>query len=236
MYGNTLRENREIPCPPVADGRRRAASGSPRTYADDERAREVGQARSTGEVRRTRAGASGWRRGWREGDWPKGTRASKTRPGRRAGQGVHSALERVRRGSNEGQGSSGSPRSCTTSTTWRRSGRPTSALKREAAPGVDGETWRDYGERLEANLQDLSARLQAGGVPGEAGPQGVHPEGGRAAAAARRRRAGGQDRPAGDGRGAERHLRGGLPRLLVRVPAGAQPARCAGCARTVGTH
>ena len=35
-------------------------------------------------------------------------------------------------------------------------------LKRNAAPGVDGKTWRDYGEHLEANLTDLSARLQRG--------------------------------------------------------------------------
>jgi RNA-directed DNA polymerase len=36
------------------------------------------------------------------------------------------------------------------------------ALKREAAPGVDGETWRHYGEALEEHLQDLSERLQRG--------------------------------------------------------------------------
>ena len=35
-------------------------------------------------------------------------------------------------------------------------------LKREAAPGVDGETWQHYGEDLEDNLQDLSARLKRG--------------------------------------------------------------------------
>ena len=35
-------------------------------------------------------------------------------------------------------------------------------LKREAAPGVDGQTWQAYGEDLEANLQDLSARLKRG--------------------------------------------------------------------------
>ena len=35
-------------------------------------------------------------------------------------------------------------------------------LKKEAAPGVDGETWRHYGEELERNLQDLSERLQRG--------------------------------------------------------------------------
>jgi len=36
------------------------------------------------------------------------------------------------------------------------------ALKKEAAPGVDGETWRHYGEDLERNLQDLSERLKRG--------------------------------------------------------------------------
>src|SRR5579859_2141081 len=35
-------------------------------------------------------------------------------------------------------------------------------LKKEAAPGVDGETWRHYGETLEANLHDLSERLKRG--------------------------------------------------------------------------
>src|SRR5260370_40335200 len=35
-------------------------------------------------------------------------------------------------------------------------------LKKEAAPGVDGETWRHYGEELERNLQDLSERLTRG--------------------------------------------------------------------------
>ena len=36
------------------------------------------------------------------------------------------------------------------------------SIKREAAPGVDGETWRHYGESLEANLRDLSGRLKRG--------------------------------------------------------------------------
>jgi len=36
------------------------------------------------------------------------------------------------------------------------------SLKREAAPGVDGETWRHYGEDLEDNLHDLSHRLKRG--------------------------------------------------------------------------
>jgi RNA-directed DNA polymerase len=36
------------------------------------------------------------------------------------------------------------------------------SLKKDAASGVDGETWRHYGESLEDNLQDLSHRLQRG--------------------------------------------------------------------------
>src|SRR5438552_173983 len=35
-------------------------------------------------------------------------------------------------------------------------------LKREAAAGVDGETWRHYGERLEENLRDLADRVKRG--------------------------------------------------------------------------
>jgi RNA-directed DNA polymerase len=36
------------------------------------------------------------------------------------------------------------------------------SLKKEAAAGVDGETWRHYGETLEVNLRDLSERLKRG--------------------------------------------------------------------------
>src|SRR5712692_2488828 len=37
------------------------------------------------------------------------------------------------------------------------------SLERGAAPGVDGETWRHYGEDLEEYLRDLSGRLARGG-------------------------------------------------------------------------
>lgn len=36
------------------------------------------------------------------------------------------------------------------------------ALKRRAAPGVDGVTWRDYEANLEGNLQELHAKVQGG--------------------------------------------------------------------------
>src|SRR5437588_4063971 len=62
------------------------------------------------------------------------------------------------------------------------------AIKKDAAAGVDGQTWEQYGEKLEENLQDLSARLKRGayrakpvrrvyipkvGKPGELRPLGV---------------------------------------------------------------
>jgi len=36
------------------------------------------------------------------------------------------------------------------------------ALKRQAAPGVDGVTWQDYEAELKNNLQDLHARVHRG--------------------------------------------------------------------------
>jgi group II intron reverse transcriptase/maturase len=36
------------------------------------------------------------------------------------------------------------------------------AIRPQAAPGVDGVTWADYGQELEVNLQDLHVRVQAG--------------------------------------------------------------------------
>jgi len=36
------------------------------------------------------------------------------------------------------------------------------AIEHDAAAGIDGETWRHYGENLKGNLEDLSARLARG--------------------------------------------------------------------------
>jgi group II intron reverse transcriptase/maturase len=36
------------------------------------------------------------------------------------------------------------------------------AVRHDAAPGIDGQTWQAYGEELEGNLQDLSGRLRRG--------------------------------------------------------------------------
>ena len=37
-----------------------------------------------------------------------------------------------------------------------------SGMNRKASAGVDGQTWEQYGENLESNLQDLSGRLHRG--------------------------------------------------------------------------
>ena len=91
---------------------------------------------------------------------PEGSAASKTRPGRRAGQGATNALDRVRQVAQK-----------------EREARFTAllhhvdvdrlraaywALKPKAAPGVDGVTWRVYGQNLERNLRDLHRRVHRG--------------------------------------------------------------------------
>jgi hypothetical protein len=45
------------------------------------------------------------------------------------------------------------------------------ALKRDAAPGIDGETWQHYGEALEENLRDLSGRLGRSRSSGRTSPR-----------------------------------------------------------------
>ena len=102
------------------------------------------------------------------------------------------------------------------------------ALKRDAAPGVDGLTWQDYEQDLERNLVELHARVHRGAYRAQPSRRRYIPK------------PDGRQRPlgiaaledkivqTGGGRGAERDLRGRLPRVLVRVPAGTRPARCAG--------
>src|SRR6266536_3419644 len=98
------------------------------------------------------------------------------------------------------------------------------ALSPTAAAGVDEVTWQDYGNDLEGSLRDLHARVQRGAYRAKPSRR-VY-----IAKADGRLRSlgvaafGGQDRPARRRRGRERRLRGGFPRLLVRVSTGARPA------------
>jgi group II intron reverse transcriptase/maturase len=91
-------------------------------------------------------------------------RFNKTSSGRSAGKGVTdlpNALERIRQAARR-------DKRMRFTALWhhvydtKHLRRAYYSLKRDAAPGVDGETWRGYGASLEGNLLDLSGRLQRG--------------------------------------------------------------------------
>ena len=47
------------------------------------------------------------------------------------------------------------------------------AMKRDAAPGVDGMTWETYEQDLDRRIEDLHARVQSRSVPGASRPVGA---------------------------------------------------------------
>jgi RNA-directed DNA polymerase len=91
---------------------------------------------------------------------PEGNMASETRPGRSAGQGVSSDLDRVRQVAREGKDVRFT--ALFHHVTVDRMREAYRAIRPGAAAGVDGVTWRDYGLDLEANLRDLHARVHGG--------------------------------------------------------------------------
>jgi RNA-directed DNA polymerase len=91
---------------------------------------------------------------------PKGNTASETRPGRGAGQGVSSDLDRVRQVARKDRDVRFT--ALLHHVTVDRLREAYRAIRSDAAAGVDGVTWRDYGQDLEANLRDLHARVQRG--------------------------------------------------------------------------
>jgi len=102
------------------------------------------------------------------------------------------------------------------------------ALKRKAAAGVDGVTWQDYdGPRAEA--QGPPREGPPGSVSAATISPDVHTEGGRSTKAAGDRSSGRQDRLGRMCHSAQRHLRRGFPRILIRVPTWTRAARCVGC-------
>jgi RNA-directed DNA polymerase len=90
----------------------------------------------------------------------KGNVAGETRPGPRAGQGAPSELDRVRRMARMDKDARFT--ALLHHVNIERLRAAYWALKPKAAPGVDGVTWEDYGEDLEANLRDLHDRVHRG--------------------------------------------------------------------------
>jgi RNA-directed DNA polymerase len=91
---------------------------------------------------------------------PKGNTAGDTRPGRSAGLGVSSDLDRVRQVARRDGGVRFT--ALLHHVTLDRLREAYRAVSPNAAAGVDGVTWRDYGLDLEANLSDLHARVARG--------------------------------------------------------------------------
>ena len=86
--------------------------------------------------------------------------ASKTRPGHSAGVSATSALDRVRHVAQTDKEARFTALLHHVSLDRLRAAYW--ALQPKAAPGVDGVTWQDYGQDLEANLQDLHGRVHRG--------------------------------------------------------------------------
>jgi RNA-directed DNA polymerase len=91
---------------------------------------------------------------------PEGNTARETRPGPSAGQGVSSDLDRVRQVARKDRDVRFT--ALLHHVDVDRLREAYRAISPNAAPGVDGVTWRDYGLDLEANLRDLHARVQRG--------------------------------------------------------------------------
>jgi len=93
------------------------------------------------------------------------------------------------------------------------------SLERDSAPGIDGVTWQTYGETLEEKLEDLHDKVHRGSYRARPARRTYIPK------------ADGSKRPlsiSGGRDGSRSNLRGRLPRVLLRVSAGARPAQCAG--------
>ena len=90
----------------------------------------------------------------------KGNAGSKPRPGRSAGPGVSSALDRVRQVAQRDKDARFTALLHHVDPAALRMAYR--AISPAAAPGVDGVTWAAYGQNLEANLRDLHERVQQG--------------------------------------------------------------------------
>ena len=90
----------------------------------------------------------------------KGNAASETRPGRSAGFGVSSELDRVRQVAVRDKDARFT--ALLHHVSVHRLMLAFDDLKKSAAPGVDGVTWQAYEQNLHENLRDLHGRVQSG--------------------------------------------------------------------------
>src|SRR3990172_8038011 len=159
MHGRISRENRESPGLPVADG-----DGGPRREVCGLTPAMNGSGQSDSPIVPTKfpnkAGEPA-AEGMEGEGLAKGNPSQQTAPRAQDRVGALSALERVRQAAKR-------DKQVRFTTLLHHVYKVEHlrqsyyALKREAAPGIDGETWQHYGEALEENLRDLSGRLARG--------------------------------------------------------------------------
>jgi hypothetical protein len=89
----------------------------------------------------------------------KGITDSTTRPGLSAGPDVSNGLDRVREAARQDKDARFS--ALLHHVDFNRLWAAYWAIRPEAAPGVDGVTWEDYGQDLEGNLRSLLARVHS---------------------------------------------------------------------------
>ena len=153
-----MHENREVPVPPV-----RCAPGGPLREGQGRKPEMNGPGKSDSPiipmkalnktVRAVAEAAEG--RGL-----AKGNTTSTTRSGHSAGPSVPNGLERVRQVATKDKDARFT--ALLHHVDVNRLREAYLAVRPGAAPGVDGVTWRTYGQDLETNLQDLHRRVHTG--------------------------------------------------------------------------
>jgi RNA-directed DNA polymerase len=157
--GHSMRENREIPCPPRGDG-----PGGRAGKVDDHKPAMHGHGKSDSSIVPTKppnkAGSPAAEVAEGRGLTKENGLQQNTRRTQGRNQRVPSALERVRQVAVRDKGERFS--ALLHHVTVERLREAFLAIRKNAAPGVDGVTWEHYGADLEPRLENLHARVQRG--------------------------------------------------------------------------
>lgn len=159
-HGSFLHENREIPMPPVDDGAAgragKATSRNPAMNGPGKSDEPVVPMKRSNKVASVATEEIAEGRGEAKGNTAK-RNADRTQS--RSSPALNE-LDRVRRKAKEDKAARFT--ALLHHVTIERLGAAYGQLKKNAAPGVDGVTWEQYGVQIEDNLKDLHARLHRG--------------------------------------------------------------------------
>lgn len=163
MYGNTLRENREIPC---SSSEEHDSSKGALCEVQGHKTQMYGHGKTDGSVLPTKSlnkgSAAALLAEEMEGRGPaKGNSIERSKFRTQGREDLSQALDRIRQAAR-------ADKHQRFTALWHhayaleRLREAYYGLKRKAAAGIDEVTWKEYGEDLDAKLQDLSERLRRG--------------------------------------------------------------------------